>query len=159
MTRYPDPRLGLIHLDSCAFDPKYDPEDKASEKIIRYADEGCINAIIAHSARKEIEHPNTPNWVKTHAQRRIFTRPTPLTQGEFQRKKQILGVLTGNGSPDKHIQDATHIFEASKYGGLYFVTTDKRILNGAIQIHQICRVNIVKPSELIQILDGYLQRP
>ena len=33
----------MAFLDSCAFDPQYSPEDKFS---------------------KEIEHPNTPIWVK-----------------------------------------------------------------------------------------------
>lgn len=50
-------------IDSCAFDPKYEPEDKASIAIFQLYKEGKLLIQIAHSTQKEIEHPNTPAWV------------------------------------------------------------------------------------------------
>jgi hypothetical protein len=129
MTKYPNPKIGLVHLDSCAFDPKYHPEDEASKKIFQLYDNNEINLLIAHSTMKEIDHPNTPDWVKNQALIQIFTINTALTKSEETRKNKIASILRGNSKTDKHQQDADHIFEASKYGGRYFVTTDKRILN------------------------------
>lgn len=50
-------------MDSCAFDPKYKPEDRASEEIFKLSKVGKILIQIAHSTQKEIDHPNTPGWV------------------------------------------------------------------------------------------------
>lgn len=58
-------------VDSCAFDPKYDPEDKAALKIFLLHEENDLNLRIAHSTQKEIEHPHTPLWVKNKAEELI----------------------------------------------------------------------------------------
>ncbi len=51
-------------------------------------------------------------------------------------------------------QDANHVFEAHKYGG-YFVTTDSRIIKKRTRLGKICNAIIVKPCELIEILNEY----
>jgi hypothetical protein len=52
-------------IDSCAFDPKYDSlEVSASEEIFNLSKYGKLVIQIAHSTQKELEHPNTPNWVR-----------------------------------------------------------------------------------------------
>jgi len=52
------------------------------------------------------------------------------------------------------VDDADHVFEASKYCG-YFITTDKRILNKKDELERICSAIIVKPSEFLKILAMY----
>lgn len=47
-----------IFLDSCAFDPKYHPEDKASLQIFNLYEQEKINLIITHSNLKEIGYLN-----------------------------------------------------------------------------------------------------
>jgi hypothetical protein len=149
-----NPRIRNNFLDSCAFDPKYAPEDQASLKIFQLYEDGELVLNIAHSNQKEIEHPNTPNWVKSAAQGMIYTIETSLTDQERSNKSQILSILAGNGNPEKMAKDAEHVFEASKYGG-YFVTTDERILKKKPELEGICAATIVKPNELLDIMAIY----
>lgn len=149
----PDPRRRANFMDSCAFDPKYSPEDDASLRIFSLYKEGSIILNIAHSIVKEIAHPNTPSWVKKEAGAMIYTIQTSLTQNQVVQKRKILRVLTGNGKPEKMAKDAEHLFEASKHCG-YFITTDERILQKKRDIHVFCEAIIVKPSEFLGFYDA-----
>lgn len=136
-------------LDSCAFDPKYDPEDKAAYTLHKLKKEGVINLEIAHSTLKEIDHPNTPRWVKMLALRMIFTIETNLTRQEKDLIKKIEKILAGNGKIENIKEDARHIFECQKYG-YDFITTDNGILNKRKQIQKaLGTTKIFKPSELV----------
>jgi len=140
-------------MDSCAFDPKYSPENDASLRIFSLYEESAIVLNIAHSTIKEIEHPNTPSWVKKEAGTMIYSIETSLTQKEIAQKTEILKVLTGNGKPKKMAKDAEHVFEASKYCG-YFITTDERILKKKDDLQAFCAAIIVKPSEFLEVYDA-----
>jgi hypothetical protein len=146
-----NPYSANIFIDSCAFDPKYEPEASAAEEIFRQHEDEAVSLVVAHSNMKETEHPNTPGHVKEAALAQIFTIETNLTQPERMKKQEIWDLLTGNGKPEKMRQDAEHVFEAHKYGG-YFVTTDERILNLRDRLHRISNAHIVKPSELVALL-------
>jgi hypothetical protein len=151
----PNPKISNIFLDSCAFDPKYSPEDQASIKINQLDEiEELMGLKITHSNQREIDHPNTPDWVKRKAEKLIYSNKTGLTNNEIQQKAQILKILTGNGKPEKMANDAEHVFEVSKYCG-YFITTDKRILNKKDELEKICSAIIVKPSEFLKIWEMY----
>ena len=139
-------------LDSCAFDPKYSPEHESARELHRLCTEDDLPLIIAHSVQKEIEHPNTPRWVKAEAATRIYSVQTTRTTGELSRLRQIHEVLTGNGRPEKYRKDAEHVFEASKYSS-YFVTTDRRILDKAGQLAEIVNVKILLPSEFLRLVE------
>ncbi len=90
----PDPKRRNNFLDSCAFDPDCLEEEKASQEIFkRYKNEELI-LTLTHSTQKEIEHPNTPLWVKKEASSFLFTYPTNLTIEEQNLKKHIWEVLT-----------------------------------------------------------------
>ena len=149
-----DPKIVNILLDSCAFDPKYSPENEAAQALFQRSENGDLILHIAHSTQKEIEHPNTPEWVKQRANNFIYTIETSLVDSERKLKGQILRILAGNGKPENVSQDAQHVFEAQKYGS-YFVTTDDRILKKKGDLCAICDIHIVKPSELVEILQKY----
>ena len=153
--RYIDPRRTNIFLDTCAFDPKYSPEDDASKIIIELKDREIITLILAHSNQKEISHPNTPKWVKEEASFNIYTINTQLTSEELIIKETIFSILAGDGIRENMRKDAEHIFEASKYGS-YFVTTDKGILKRSDEIFSFCRVVILLPSQMLNIINEYL---
>ena len=108
-------------IDSCAFDPKYKPEDEASAEIFGLYKVGKLLIQIAHSTQKEIEHPNTPAWVKREASNLIYTISVSLTDGENRQLREIETILAGNGKVENILQDARHIFEAQKYGSYFFV--------------------------------------
>ena len=147
-----NPYITNIFIDSCAFDPKYEEEEKASQKLLQNKN---LNIIIAHSTCKEIEHPNTPKSVKSLAEERIFTLSLALTPDELRLKHAIWKLLTGNGNPEQMKQDAEHVFEASKYGS-YFITTDKRILKKREKIYELgVQCLILRPSEFLQIIENH----
>jgi len=77
-----------------------------------------------------------------------------LVESEQKLREQILRILAGNGRPENVFQDAQHVFEAAKYGS-YFVTTDERILKRKGELCAACEVDILKPSELVEILHEY----
>ncbi len=149
-----NPYYANIFIDSCAFDPKYEPEASAAEEIFRRHQRQEISLVVAHSNMKEAEHSNTPKHVKRAALSQIFTFETDLVHTERLKKQEIWDVLTRNGKPEKMKQDAEHVFEAHKYGG-YFVTTDERILKLRSKLHQVSDAHIVRPSELISLLEEH----
>ena len=145
-----NPNTRTNFMDSCAFDPKYEPEDISAHEIFCLYEQGKFVLNIAHSNLKEIDHPNTPIWVKKEAEALIYTLPVDLTPEEIQLKQRILVILAGKGKPENMVKDAEHVFEASKYCG-YFITTDKRILKKKSELNGIVSCFIVKPSEFIKI--------
>lgn len=149
-----NPFYANIFIDSCAFDPKYEPETSASNSIFELHKNGKINLVVAHSTLKESEHPNTPAHVKAEAATMIYTINQDLTPLEQQKQKEILIILTGNGNSEKMQQDSEHVFEAHKHGG-YFITTDNRILKLRSNLYKICNAHIRKPSELLALIQQY----
>ena len=152
-----NPLITNCFIDSCAFDPKYKPEDEASAEIFRLYKEGELLIQIAHSTQKEIQHPNTPAWVKREALNLIYTLPVSLIESEARILRGIVTILAGNGKVENIQQDARHVFEAQKYGS-YFITTDSRILDRASRLRSSCNVSIVKPSEFLSIVKQYLEK-
>jgi len=133
-------------LDTCAFDPKYAPEDVAAWRIRALHQAGEVHLILAHSNQKEVAHPNTPADVKKDAIDMNYTLRTGLTPSEVNQRTCIHAILTGNGKPENSAADASHVFEAGKYGA-HFITTDARILKKRGELKSICAAIIVLPSE------------
>ena len=106
---------------------------------------------IVHSTQKEIQHPNTPIWVKQEADNLIYTLKVQLESQEIKILRKIESILAGNGKVENIAQDARHVFEAQKYGS-YFITTDNRILKMKNKIHKLCNVTILKPSEFLSLV-------
>ena len=94
-------------MDSCAFDPKYKPEDRTSEEIFKLSKVGKILIQIAHSTQKEIDYPNTPGWVKREALDLIYSIPVHLTDSELRKLREIEAILAGNGKVSKIISGHT----------------------------------------------------
>ena len=152
-----NPLIANNFIDSCAFDPKYSPEDKASSEIFGLYREGKLSIEVAHSTQKEIEHPNTPAWVKNEVLRLIYTIEVDLTESEVSMLRKIEKILAGNGKIENIREDAKHVFEAQKYGS-YFVTTDSRMLKRAPNLHSACGVTILRPSEFLDIVKQSLNK-
>src|SRR5258708_4307497 len=138
-------------IDSCAFDPKYEPEASAAVEIFKLSENGDFQIQISHSTQKEIEHPNTPDWAKNQAGGLIYTIDVQLTPNEEKVLSDVEVILAGNGKIENIKQDARHVFEAGKYGH-YFITTDKRILARAEELRDRCGVNVLLPSEFLKLL-------
>lgn len=150
-----NPWITNSFLDSCAFDPKYRPEDQAATELFRLHQVDGLGIRLAHSNQKEVDHPNTPAWVKAKAAGLIYTTNVTLTQDEKSRLTKIHAILTGNGKPEKLEDDARHIFEAQKYGS-YFVTTDEKLLKRADEIRTECGVEILRPSQFLGLVRSHV---
>ncbi len=139
-------------LDSCAFDPKYEPEHTAARKIYQLWESGVLLIQIAHSTLKETEHPSTPSWVKDAAGSLLFTEEVNLADEEKSMLARIERVLAGKGKVENIKQDARHVFEAQKYGS-YFITADTRILKRATELREISGgIHVVTPSEFLALV-------
>ena len=149
-----NPLITNVFLDSCAFDPKYHPEDSSAQALYILHESGKLVLHITHSNQKELEHPNTPSFVKKLAGKFIFTCDVQLVDEELARKELALKILAGNGRPERMLGDAEHVFNASRYGP-YFVTTDNRILKKHDVLRRLCGVHVLKPSEIIEIIKSY----
>lgn len=103
-------------LDSCAFDPKDEPEQSAANRLFELAQMADLLLQIAHSTQKELEHPNTPQWVKDQAAELNYTLEVNLTDRERTLLGDIRAILAGNGKSESVAQDAQHVFETQKYG-------------------------------------------
>lgn len=142
-------------IDSCAFDPKYEPESTAASEILHLSEKGHFLLQVAHSVQKEIAHPHTPPQVKARAAASNYTLEVSLTPGERNVLHDIRAILAGNGKMEKILQDAQHIFEAQKYGR-YFITTDARILARAPVLFGRCTVEILLPSAFLALVQKFM---
>ena len=141
-----------VYFDSCAFDGGSEAEQVASvnARELFEGNDGIIN--IVHSVMKEIDYPNTPQWVKDIVNESIFTIEVELTPQEKTELKDVERIIVGNGNLEKRKPDCRHVFEAQKYGR-YFVTTDNGILNHANAVKKrFSTLFIVKPSEFLDIV-------
>jgi hypothetical protein len=151
-----NPWIANSFLDSCAFDPKYHPENEAANELFRLHQTEDLGILLAHSNHREVDHPNTPAWVKAKAAGLIYTTSVTLTPTERTRLSRIQAILTGNGKPANVADDARHIFEAQKYGS-YFVTTDERLLKRAGAIRTECGVDMLRPSQFLELVHNYVR--
>ncbi len=142
---YFNPKRSNNFLDTCAFDPKVEPEASCARRIRELSNEGKILLILSHTNQKEIDHPNTPSDVKLEAQAMIYSLSVQITVEEVKKQRKIHEILTGKASAGAHYADAAHIAESTKYGGS-FITTDKRILSKRDELQKMGAV-IFRPSE------------
>lgn len=141
------PQYTHTFMDSCAFNPVQE-EEPASRRIL----EKCSDIIVAHSVEKEMDHPNTPDNVKRLSKGFIYTIESDLTTEEIERRNEIRMLLQGNAKPGRHKNDADHLFELSKYGGGYFVTTDDRLLKHSDELFEKYFITTIKPSDYEALL-------
>ncbi len=152
----PNPFLAPVFFDSCAFDGGDRRAQQASIEARTLFEEnsGMIN--ILHSIRKEIEYPNTPQWVKGLANDYILTLEVSLTGQENNELRDVETIIVGNGNLENRRADCRHVFEAQKYGH-YFVTTDNGILRHSTAIkNRFSTLFIIRPTEFLEIIKQYI---
>lgn len=143
------PNYTSSFIDSCAFDPADKREMDCSRRLLS---ENNLILQISHSVQKEIDHPNTPSDVKQLARDLIFTLDVQLTKEELDRKEDIRSLVRGNAKAGKHENDADHLFDLSRYGGGYFITTDSRLLSLNDSLFNKYFITTIKPSDYEKLL-------
>lgn len=153
--KYTNPLYQIVFMDSCALDPKFEPETSAAKELFEYYDEGKIHMTLAGSVYEEAQHKNTPINTKVEADYMVVSPSLDeLSDSDIAVKKEIWSILTGNGKPEKMERDALHVFEAHRYKS-YFITVDARINKLKDQIHKACNARIIKPSELLVLIHDF----
>ena len=82
----------------------------------------------------------------------LFTLPVQPTLEEVKTQIAVHEILRGHANPLAHYADATHIAEATKYGGC-FITTDIRILSKRAELAAI-GAKVLRPSEWMTHYEG-----
>ena len=147
-----NPKLCNNFIDANVLDYSGSPEDKAVDMILQFADEGVFTLLLPYSVKAEIEHPNTPKEVKRKASQLLYSLPVQLTPTEMETHQKIRVLIQGNAKPGKHDNDAFHIVESAKYGGLYFITNDMRLLKKTAEILKAIGITVLKPSEFVALV-------
>ena len=127
------------------------------DRVIALREANEINFVVPGSVRVETSHPNTPTNVQAAMLPEIHTLPVSRTAGEEATLYQIRAILRGNAQPGKHDADADHLFEASKYGGGYIITHDRRMLDKRDELRHLIGVAlaIVTLEEFLAAYDRF----
>ena len=150
-----DPFKSEIYFDLCAFDGGTPEEQSASLECQDLLEQKNNEIRILYSVQKEIDFPNTPNWIKQKARQFVGTKETfSFEANEFEILRDIEKIIVGNGNLEKRKPDCRHVFETIRYGE-YFITTDNGILKHSDIIFKKYHIYIMKPSELLVIMNKY----
>ncbi len=154
-----NPRLTNTMIDANALDDKEGSAGAAVDELLALIRDRKINAVLPHSVKAEIEHPNTPAYVKERASGLVFSVPVELNAQEHELRRRVLALMRGNAKPEKHEADARHIVEAGKYGS-FFITNDKRrpIKMREAIAELIPNLWIVTPEEFLEIYREHASR-
>ena len=146
-----DPRIYNIHLDANAVDRDGSTHDALVDRFETLRDAGELNVVVPGSVRREVANPRTPANVRAAFMPGIYTLPVNRTGPELTTPAKIRALLRGKAQSGKHDADAEHLFEASKYGGGYFITHDRRILNKREEL-----APLIGPALTILTLEDFL---
>ena len=153
------PRLCGVALDSMVLDRDGSPRDALVDRLLSLEGEGAIRFLQPGTAYSQTQHPSTPAKVRDVMSGQIFTLPTGLTQGEQDRRRQVLELMRGNSTTGRHDDDAAILFEAGKHACGYFITEDKRILRNRAKLQEVLGppLCIVTLEEFLPIYDAFVE--
>lgn len=155
MKKPPNPFYNPVYFDSCAFDGGSEEEQAASIEARALFKEKGGDIKIVHSIKKEIDYPNTPQWVKDEANASIYTIENQPTVGENEELREVQRIIVGNGILEAREADCMHVAQAVKYGR-FFVTTDNGILKHRAEIlSRFSSLFIINPSGFLSIVKQY----
>lgn len=153
-----DPRICNIHLDANALDRTGGARDALVERVLALRESEEINFVVPESVRAEVNDPRTPTNVQNVVLPEIYSLTVSRTPDEQVIFGQIRAILMGNAKPGKHDADANHLFEASKYGGGYFITHDRRMLKKRDDLRSLIgpALAIVTLEEFLKVYDQFV---
>src|SRR5262249_22128644 len=109
------PKRCGVALDSMVLDRDGSARDTLVDRLLALEEQGAIHFLQPGTAYRQTQHPRTPADVREVMSGQIFTFQTGLTQGEQERRRQVLEVMRGNSTTGRHDADAAILFEAGKH--------------------------------------------
>ena len=149
-----DPRKSIVFLDANSLDDCQSCDNKCVEKICHLnnnLDDYGVIFQLPNLVRQEIDHVNTPEYVKRRACDFIYTTRTPVNSGESILSANLRNHFRGNSVGNRHTADSNHIFESLKYGAGYFITEDARIKKKS----SVLNIRVLSRHEFIEVLDKF----
>ncbi|MUK51444.1 hypothetical protein [Aliivibrio fischeri] len=150
----PNPFNDQVYFDSCAFNGGTDEDIEAAGKLIHIFESTNNKIMLSYSVAEEMNHSKAPEDKRHRAEYSIKTVRIPLTDEETSKLKKIEEIMLGKSSSSKRKADCLHVFEAQKYGR-YFVSSDDHIYPYAESIFNEFGLYIVRPIELLKIVEYY----
>jgi hypothetical protein len=152
-----DPRRCNISCDANALDRDGTPKDQFVERFLKLVESGVINVVVAGGVRDEIQHPRTPQDVKSAVLPRIFNLRPGLNSSQQAERARVRSILQGNAKLGTHAADASHLSEAAETGCCYFITNDKHILKKRNELRSALppTLRIVTMCEFLEVLDDF----
>lgn len=118
-----DPRFCHVLVDANALDRVDASSSVLVDEFLSMVTALNLSVIKPGGVQVEIQNPGTPQQVRNDLDG-IFTVKTSLSTYELKKRDAIRALMTGNAKSNRHIADADHIFEVSKYGwGILLHTT------------------------------------
>ena len=155
MKKPPDPFYNPAYFDSCAFDGGNEQEQLDSKEARALLKEKECDILLLHSVKKEIDYPQTPQWVKDEAATLIYTIDMQQSNIDPKELADTQQIIVGNGDFKKREADCMHVALAVTFGR-YFITTDNGILKHSGEIlDRFSSLFIMKPSEFLAIIKQY----
>ena len=146
-----DPRICNTMLDANAIDRDGGPRDVLVARLLALDETGEITIVMPGSVRREVKHPRTPRDVMRQLLPAVYSLPVGKTAAEHEKLCDVQRLLRGNAITDKHDADGSHLCEAAKYGGGYFITHDSRLLKKRAALERL-----LGPALCIVTLQEYL---
>jgi predicted nucleic acid-binding protein len=155
-----DPRRCNVMIDANALDRTGGARNQLVDRILHLKSARKINIVVPGSVHAEVQHPHTPQEVQRSVLPGIYTLPVERTGPENDVLRKVRALLQGNAVSGRHDADGLHLFEASKYGGGYFITHDKRLLKKRSELDTLLgpALRIVRLSEFLAIYDEFAER-
>lgn len=153
-----DPRKVNVLVDANAFNRDGTDKDRLVDRVLKLIGDGEIIVVAPHGVRNEVQDSGSPTQVQQAFASQLFTISTDLIRQERHSRLEIEAGLQGNAKPGKHAADASHLFEAAKYGG-YFITHDERILKRAASSCDLPpSLTVVTLMRFLDIFDDYQKK-
>ena len=148
-----------VYMDSCAFYPPQEPDKKASKRLFDLYDEDKISIEIPYGVKDELS--KLKHTVRKKMLDKTYTIRVPLTSKEEIEWQDVKQILFGDRSDlrPNDVMDINNVFEAQKYGCVFFVTCDKRhILSKASLLFARFRLQVMSPSQCLRVIEEYLAK-
>jgi hypothetical protein len=138
----------LLFFDSMVVNFAASGHNVAVETVLESEHVQCL---LPHSVCTEASRPESPAGVRAAVSRFLYSLRVSLTQPERADMQRFVAAHRGDTSPQNIDDDLSHVWETAKYGGRFFVTTDRRLLKRADAVFAYKGVMLVTPERAAEL--------
>jgi hypothetical protein len=110
-----------------------------------------VQCLLPHSVCTEASRRESPPSVRAAVSRFLYSLSVPLTQPERADMQKFVAAHRGDTSPQNIDDDLSHVWETAKYGGRFFVTSDRRLLRRTDAVFAYNGVMLVTPERVAEL--------